>query len=68
MYIYIVYYNNLVCSALQMWNNIITIDFMNKDFTEKWRGTFAQDFKGKYQKVLITELCMVKIMIKFYAI
>ncbi len=62
MYIYIVYSNNLVCSALQMWNNIITIDFMSKDFTEQWRETFAEDFKGKYQKVLVTKLYMVKIM------
>ncbi|KAF4115229.1 hypothetical protein G5714_002718 [Onychostoma macrolepis] len=37
-------------TEIEMWNNIITIYFMSKDFTEQWRETFAQDFKGKYQK------------------
>ncbi|RXN17930.1 E3 ubiquitin-protein ligase RNF213-alpha-like protein [Labeo rohita] len=35
---------------IEMWNNIIAIDFMSKDFTEEWRKTFAQDFEGKYQQ------------------
>ncbi len=38
-----------------MWNNIIAIDFMSKDFTKEWRDTFTLDFEGKYQQVLIRQ-------------
>lgn len=51
---FIVYYNNVVCSVLQMWNNVIAIDFMSKDFTKEWRETFTLDFEGKYQQVFLT--------------
>ncbi|XP_016116503.1 E3 ubiquitin-protein ligase rnf213-alpha-like, partial [Sinocyclocheilus grahami] len=35
---------------IEMWNNIITIDFMSKDLTKEWRETFTRDFEGKYQQ------------------
>ncbi|XP_016375895.1 E3 ubiquitin-protein ligase rnf213-alpha-like, partial [Sinocyclocheilus rhinocerous] len=35
---------------IEMWNNIVSIQFMSKDFTKEWRETFTQDFEGKYQK------------------
>jgi len=38
-----------------MWNNIIAIDFMSKDFTKEWRETFTMDFKGKFEQVI--QLC-----------
>ncbi|XP_056587886.1 E3 ubiquitin-protein ligase rnf213-alpha-like [Triplophysa dalaica] len=37
-------------SEIEMWNNIIAIDFSSKDFTKEWRETFIRDFKGKYQQ------------------
>ncbi|XP_067280905.1 E3 ubiquitin-protein ligase rnf213-alpha isoform X2 [Pseudorasbora parva] len=37
-------------NEIEMWNNIIAIDFMSKDFTKEWRETFTRDFEGKYQK------------------
>ncbi|XP_026120794.1 E3 ubiquitin-protein ligase rnf213-alpha-like [Carassius auratus] len=35
---------------IEMWNNIVSIHFMSKDFTKEWRETFTRDFEGKYQK------------------
>ncbi|XP_026134867.1 E3 ubiquitin-protein ligase rnf213-alpha-like isoform X3 [Carassius auratus] len=35
---------------IEMWNNIIAIDFMSKDFTKDWRETFTRDFEGKCQQ------------------
>ncbi|XP_042587954.1 E3 ubiquitin-protein ligase rnf213-alpha-like isoform X2 [Cyprinus carpio] len=35
---------------IEMWNNIIAIDFMSMAFTKEWRETFTQDFEGKYQQ------------------
>ncbi|XP_077086723.1 E3 ubiquitin-protein ligase rnf213-alpha [Siphateles boraxobius] len=35
---------------VEIWNNIIAIDFMSKDFTKEWRETFTMDFEGKYQQ------------------
>ncbi|KTF93118.1 hypothetical protein cypCar_00025686, partial [Cyprinus carpio] len=29
---------------IEMWNNIIAIDFMSMAFTKEWRETFTQDF------------------------
>ncbi|XP_067222276.1 E3 ubiquitin-protein ligase rnf213-alpha-like [Chanodichthys erythropterus] len=37
-------------AEIEMWNNIIAIDFMSKDFTKEWRETFTGDFEGKYQQ------------------
>ncbi|KAF4115423.1 E3 ubiquitin-protein ligase rnf213-alpha isoform X2 [Onychostoma macrolepis] len=37
-------------TEIEMWNNIIAIDFMSKDFTKEWRETFTLDFEGKYQQ------------------
>lgn len=53
--------------CLQMWNNIIAIDFMSKDFTKEWRETFTRDFEGKYQQVLIIQfqyMCLVGLGVK----
>lgn len=36
---------------LQTWNNIISIQFKDEDFTKEWKQTFVQDFEGKYKKV-----------------
>ncbi|XDV14216.1 hypothetical protein PO909_002393 [Leuciscus waleckii] len=33
---------------IEMWNNVIAIDFMSKDFTKEWKETFTRDFEGKY--------------------
>ncbi|XP_016115585.1 E3 ubiquitin-protein ligase rnf213-alpha-like, partial [Sinocyclocheilus grahami] len=35
---------------IEMWNNIVSIQFVSKDFTKEWRETFTRDFEGKYQK------------------
>ncbi|RXN29564.1 E3 ubiquitin-protein ligase RNF213-alpha-like protein [Labeo rohita] len=37
-------------TEIEMWNNIIAIDFMSKDFTKEWKETFTLDFEGKYQQ------------------
>ncbi|ROL47362.1 E3 ubiquitin-protein ligase rnf213-alpha [Anabarilius grahami] len=37
-------------AEIEMWNNIIAIDFMSKDFTKEWRESFTGDFEGKYQQ------------------
>ncbi|XP_048046866.1 E3 ubiquitin-protein ligase rnf213-alpha isoform X2 [Megalobrama amblycephala] len=37
-------------TEVEIWNNIIAIDFMSKDFTKEWRETFTMDFEGKYQQ------------------
>ncbi|XP_073689267.1 E3 ubiquitin-protein ligase rnf213-alpha [Garra rufa] len=37
-------------TEIEIWNNIIAIDFMSKDFTKEWRETFTTDFEGKYQQ------------------
>lgn len=34
----------------EVWNNIIAIDFVCKDFIKEWRDTFTTDFEGKYQQ------------------
>ncbi|XP_056144422.1 E3 ubiquitin-protein ligase rnf213-alpha [Lampris incognitus] len=35
---------------IEMWNNIIALQFKNKDFTKEWRQTFITDFEGKLLK------------------
>ncbi|KAL1265130.1 hypothetical protein QQF64_003157, partial [Cirrhinus molitorella] len=37
-------------TEIEMWNNVIAIDFVSKDFTKEWRETFTLDFEGKYQQ------------------
>ncbi|KAL1277475.1 hypothetical protein QQF64_024148 [Cirrhinus molitorella] len=37
-------------TEIEIWNNVIAIDFMSKDFTKEWRETFTTDFEGKYQQ------------------
>ncbi|XP_033998789.1 E3 ubiquitin-protein ligase rnf213-alpha isoform X4 [Trematomus bernacchii] len=33
----------------EMWNNIMSIQFKDKDCTQVWRETFTMDFEGKYK-------------------
>nr|XP_055046764.1 E3 ubiquitin-protein ligase rnf213-alpha-like isoform X2 [Misgurnus anguillicaudatus] len=42
--------NTSFTSEIEIWNNILAIDFMSKDFTKEWRETFTRDFEGKFQK------------------
>ncbi|MED6260783.1 hypothetical protein ATANTOWER_028724, partial [Ataeniobius toweri] len=35
---------------LETWNNIISIDFKDKECTKKWRQTFIMDFEGKFKQ------------------
>ncbi|XP_043084874.1 E3 ubiquitin-protein ligase rnf213-alpha-like isoform X2 [Puntigrus tetrazona] len=37
-------------TEIEMWHNVITVDFMSKAFTEEWRESIAQDFMGKYER------------------
>ncbi|KAK5884967.1 hypothetical protein CesoFtcFv8_018727 [Champsocephalus esox] len=34
----------------EMWNNIMSIQFKDKDCTQVWRETFTMDFEGKYKQ------------------
>ncbi|XP_010769191.1 E3 ubiquitin-protein ligase rnf213-alpha [Notothenia coriiceps] len=34
----------------EMWNNIMSIQFKDKDCTKVWRETFTKDFEGKYKQ------------------
>ena len=48
-------HNNLLCLLMfsQIWNNIISLSFVNEDFTTRWRHTFTRDFEGKFKQVCI---------------
>ncbi|KAK2833428.1 hypothetical protein Q5P01_017317 [Channa striata] len=35
---------------IEMWNNVISVQFKDEDLTKKWRQTFTTDFEGKYKK------------------
>ncbi|XP_041853322.1 E3 ubiquitin-protein ligase rnf213-alpha isoform X2 [Melanotaenia boesemani] len=35
---------------IEMWNNIISINFKDEDCTKEWRQTFTLDFEGKYKE------------------
>ncbi|KAM9393995.1 E3 ubiquitin-protein ligase rnf213-alpha-like isoform 2-T2 [Pholidichthys leucotaenia] len=35
---------------MEMWNNIISIQFKNEDCTKKWNQTFTEDFEFKYKQ------------------
>ncbi|XP_073713018.1 E3 ubiquitin-protein ligase rnf213-alpha-like [Misgurnus anguillicaudatus] len=37
-------------AEIEIWNSVLAIDFMSKDFTTEWRETFTRDFEGKFQK------------------
>ncbi|XP_034566958.1 E3 ubiquitin-protein ligase rnf213-alpha [Notolabrus celidotus] len=37
-------------AEIEMWNNIISINFRDKDCTREWRQTFTMDFEGKYKQ------------------
>ncbi|XP_068575114.1 E3 ubiquitin-protein ligase rnf213-alpha isoform X2 [Cebidichthys violaceus] len=37
-------------SEIEMWNNVISIQFKDEDFTKEWRQTFTMDFEGKYKQ------------------
>ncbi|XP_049324067.1 E3 ubiquitin-protein ligase rnf213-alpha isoform X2 [Astyanax mexicanus] len=36
-------------SEIEMWNNIMSVNFPSKEFTQEWRETFTRDFEGKFQ-------------------
>lgn len=36
---------------LQMWNNVISIQFKDENCTKEWRQRFTMDFEGKYKQV-----------------
>ncbi|XP_041755240.2 E3 ubiquitin-protein ligase rnf213-alpha-like [Coregonus clupeaformis] len=38
-------------SEIKMWNNIISLSFVNGDFTKKWRQTFCTDLEGKLKQI-----------------
>ncbi|KAM9745174.1 E3 ubiquitin-protein ligase rnf213-alpha-like isoform 2-T2 [Menidia menidia] len=35
---------------IELWNNIISINFKDEDWTKEWRETFTLDFEGKYKQ------------------
>ncbi|KAG7242861.1 hypothetical protein INR49_018116 [Caranx melampygus] len=35
---------------IEMWNNVISIQFKDEDYTKEWRQRFTMDFEGKYKK------------------
>ncbi|XP_071329691.1 E3 ubiquitin-protein ligase rnf213-alpha [Trachinotus anak] len=37
-------------AEIELWNNIISIQFKDKDCTKQWRETFTMDFEGKYKQ------------------
>ncbi|XP_075942052.1 E3 ubiquitin-protein ligase rnf213-alpha-like isoform X1 [Anarhichas minor] len=37
-------------SEIEMWNNVISIQFKDEDCTKEWRQTFTMDFEGKYKQ------------------
>ncbi|XP_023265809.1 E3 ubiquitin-protein ligase RNF213 [Seriola lalandi dorsalis] len=36
--------------AIEIWNNIMSIQFKDEDCTKEWRQTFTVDFEGKYKQ------------------
>ncbi|KAM9519265.1 E3 ubiquitin-protein ligase rnf213-alpha-like [Salvelinus alpinus] len=38
-------------SEIKMWNSIISLSFVNVDFTKKWRQTFCTDLEGKLKQI-----------------
>ncbi|XP_067087748.1 E3 ubiquitin-protein ligase rnf213-alpha-like [Osmerus mordax] len=37
-------------TEIEMWNNILSLNFKNEDFTNEWRQTFTKDLEGKLQQ------------------
>ncbi|XP_078017826.1 E3 ubiquitin-protein ligase rnf213-alpha isoform X1 [Epinephelus lanceolatus] len=37
-------------AEIEIWNNIISVQFKDEDCTKKWRQTFIMDFEGKYRQ------------------
>lgn len=37
-------------AEIEMWNNIISIQFKDEDYTKEWRQKFTMDFEGKYKQ------------------
>lgn len=36
---------------MQMWDNIISVNFSDEKCTNSWRETFTKDFEGLYKRV-----------------
>ncbi|KAM4598338.1 E3 ubiquitin-protein ligase rnf213-alpha-like [Polymixia lowei] len=41
---------SVTTAEIEMWNNIISLQFKNEDFTREWKQTFTMDFEGKLKK------------------
>lgn len=39
------------CKIMEMWNNIISLQFSDEKCTNSWRQTFTKDFEGMYKRV-----------------
>ncbi|XP_035510465.1 E3 ubiquitin-protein ligase rnf213-alpha [Morone saxatilis] len=37
-------------AEIEVWNNIISIQFIDEECTKEWRQTFTMDFEGKYKQ------------------
>ena len=44
-------HETLIICKLQIWNNIISINFKDEECTQEWKQTFTVDFEGKYKQV-----------------
>ncbi|XP_061567180.1 E3 ubiquitin-protein ligase rnf213-alpha-like [Cololabis saira] len=43
-------YDNTTKTEIEIWNNIISINFKDEEYTKEWRQTFTMDFEGKYKQ------------------
>ncbi|XP_062264891.1 E3 ubiquitin-protein ligase rnf213-alpha [Platichthys flesus] len=39
-----------VTAEMEMWNNVIAVQFKDEDCKEEWRQKFTRDFEGKYKQ------------------
>ncbi|XP_069558951.1 E3 ubiquitin-protein ligase rnf213-alpha [Brachyistius frenatus] len=44
------FYQVKATEEIEMWNNIMSINFKDEDCTKDWRQTFTMDFEGKYKQ------------------
>ncbi|XP_061567178.1 E3 ubiquitin-protein ligase rnf213-alpha [Cololabis saira] len=43
-------YDTTTKTEIEIWNNIISINFKDEEYTKDWRQTFTMDFEGKYKQ------------------
>lgn len=41
----------VLLNNIQLWNNIISVDFSDEASTKSWRQMFIKDFEGMYKRV-----------------